>query len=478
MLRHRTHNSVKMKSLTVITFGLILVLQTFLLPYSMIPLVQAQYASEFGTNIKVNDGSSPYSDQVEPTMTILSDGRILTGWKEAASHNGGGRRVGFAYSTDNGATFSPNILMTPVTGGNSQSDPWLVSDHEDNAYFVWIEYNNIQEDVNPELIGVARTTNGGLSWNAPVNAEDTPHFDDKETACVDSNGSLYIVWDHLEVDGTGEIVDWDLRFTKSINGTTPFTPTKVLELQPFIPYITCSPNDTLYISTINATDLEGDYHDNIYFTRSSDLGENWASPVEIPHGQQWVDIITVLDTDSHENVFLAYSAGNSSGNEEIRNIYIINSTDGGRNWNTPILVNDNLLGYPYLRMVEMYIGINDTIHMAWLDTRNGEYNIYYSYSTNGGTTFSEDERVTEVGFSFIFERPGDYFCMRQDPITGDMCIVWTDGRNGDNHDIYFARQGLFIPPIPPLWPYLVGFGGLLLGVVVILVIILVRRRRF
>jgi Neuraminidase (sialidase) len=443
----------------------------------MIPSVQGQGASEFGTNVVVNDGTSPYLNQVEPTMTILSDGRILAGWKEAHTHNGPGRRVGFAYSTDMGATFSRSILMTPVTGGNFQSDPWLVSDHEDNAYFVWIEYNDITEDANPELIGVDKTVDGGITWEGAVNAEDTPHFDDKETACIDSNGTLYIVWDHLDVDGNGDITDWDLRFTKSVNGTSPFTPTKVLEIQPFIPYITCSPNDTLYISTINATDLEGDYHDNIYFSRSSDLGDNWSSPIAIPHGRQWVDIITVLDTDSNENVYLAYSAGNSSGTDETRNIFIINSTDGGRNWNIPVKVNDNVTSTNYLRMVEMYIGINDTIHIAWLDTRNDEYNIYYSYSPDGGTTFSEDERVSEVGFEFYFSRPGDYFCMRQDPVTGDMCIVWTDGRNGDDHDIYFARQGLFIPEPPPKWPILVGLAAFLVIVIVVLVI-LVKRKQF
>jgi hypothetical protein len=51
-------------------------------------------------NIRVTDGASHGTDQVEPTMAILSDGRILVGWKEAESHNDSGRRVGFAYSTD------------------------------------------------------------------------------------------------------------------------------------------------------------------------------------------------------------------------------------------------------------------------------------------------------------------------------------------------------------------------------------------
>ena len=92
----------------------------------LVPTVFAQNgATEFGTNIRVTDGTSPYTDQVEPTMAITSDGRILVGWKEAESHDGPGRRVGFAYSLDGGITYTPNILMTRMNDNNFQSDPWF-----------------------------------------------------------------------------------------------------------------------------------------------------------------------------------------------------------------------------------------------------------------------------------------------------------------------------------------------------------------
>ena len=120
-------------------------------------------------------------------------------------------------------------------------------------------------------------------------------------------------------------------------------------------------------------------------------------------------------------------------------------------------------------MPEMYIGLNDVIHLAWLDGRvDGEQHYYYSYSTDGGVTFSENERITNKGFGEEFTRPGDYFCMRQAP-DGDMCIVWTDGRNGEDHDIYFARQGLTVLPI---WAIITisGVGALAIATVVLVFI--------
>ena len=331
------HTSVCKKSILIGTFGLVLVLQIFLIPYIFVSPVQAQVPSEFGTNIQVNDGSSPYSHQVEPTMAILNNSQILVGWKEADTHNGPGRRVGFSRSIDGGLTFTPNILMNRISEKNFQSDPWLISDSEDNAYFVWIEFNDTLQNNPPEGIGVARTTDGGENWNSTVNAADTPFFDDKETACIDSYGTVYIVWDHLDVAGTSNPNGWNVRFTKSFNGTENFTPTQALDVHALFPYIHCSPNDTLYISMVNVSDwYTFESLQTIEMIRSVNGGNVWSEPVIIPTGGPAVDMIQVLDTDSQENLYLAYSGGFNDSMD----IFIIKSSDGGRTWNSPVKVND------------------------------------------------------------------------------------------------------------------------------------------
>ncbi len=472
-----------MKTPTTLFLSLLLISQFGILPVTIVGNVPVQGimsskisaqngAMEFGTNIRVTDGTSPFSDQVEPTMTILSDGRILVGWKEAESHNGPGRRVGFAYSTDNGVSFTPNILMTRLSTNNYQSDPWLVSDADDTAYFVWIEFNDIFQNNPPEGLGVAKSTDGGDTWAAPVNAGDTPEFDDKETACVDSEGNLYIVWDHITLNSNYEIIEYDLRFTNSTDGGTSFSPT-IIPGEPWIPYIHCSANDTLFITMINGTTDEAE-NNQIFLIRSDDQGLTWTPSRLVNPFYPIVDLITVVNTDSSQNVYVAYSAGlNTPPN--YREIFVIKSTDGGRTWNTPVQVNDESTGMQ--RMVEMHITADDTIHLAWLDARLGEWNIYYSYSTDGGITFSIDERITEVGFPLSFNRPGDYFFMRPAP-NGDMCIVWTDGRNGVDHDIYFARQGLILEPVQRMPFELLAFFLVIIILVIIIVLVawFIKRR--
>jgi len=438
------------KSLVVLILGIIFLTQ-------MLPLVVAQDAKKFGSNIKVNRKSQEFSDQVEPTMAILSTGRILVGWKEAEEHRGPGKRVGFAYSDNDGAKFSDYILMEQLesTETFTQSDPWLVADSNDNAYFVFLQADggyHIKGD-----IAAAKTTDGGTTWLPAVNCSDTSGFDDKETATIDSEGNLYVAW-----TGPGR----EIRFTRSTDGGQSFIPTKLLASNKFHGYIHASPNDTLYHTTAI---IGGSDFNELELIKSIDQGDTWTTPVTIVSpSSALVSRITVIDTDTDENVYIVYAKGAEDDNE----IYIVKSTNAGQTWSTPVQVNSVSTGDQ--RMPEMYIGQDDIIHVAWLDARiEGKQHYYYSYSTDGGDSFSEDERVTERGFDEEFTRPGDYLCMRQAP-NGDMCMVWTDGRNGEDHDIYFARQGLIKLPV---WGWITIAGGSVIIIASTVVILVLKRKR-
>ncbi|MFX1476132.1 MAG: sialidase family protein, partial [Promethearchaeota archaeon] len=203
----------------------------------------------FTGNINLIDHDTPYATQVEPTIAVLSDGTICAGWKEAQTHSGGGYRVGFSYSTDNGHTWSENILMQTLNPGDRQSDPWLVADQDDNLYFVHLDWN---DGTGASSIGVSKSVDGGATWLPIVSASDTGlGFDDKETACVDPDGNLYIVWDWYADAGPTE-----LTFTKSTDGGATFQPATAIA-NPFIPYITSAHNGTLFITTTEWPGLSG-----------------------------------------------------------------------------------------------------------------------------------------------------------------------------------------------------------------------------
>ncbi len=392
----------------------------------------------FGYNTRVTDDSSPYPEQVEPTLTIINSGRLLIGWKEADTFNGPGRRVGFCFSDDEGQTFSSNILMETLGPGEFQSDPWLISDFADNAYFAFLEYGGPGEG-----IGVTKTIDGGSSWQTPTQASDTiGYLDDKETGCIDMYGNIYMMWDHFTTQTSADLV-----FTKSTNGGSSFLPTQILgpwNTHGGIPYLSCSPNGTLFVSTIWNSNPNGPI-DTIFFMKSTDYGTTWTLPQQVnPPGFGEIAIITVCATDSLNNIYICFAAGSLADKE----VFVTKSIDGGTSWLQPVQVNDVMTNMQ--RMVEMHIDSDDNIHVAWLDARNDEWDIFYSFSADGGNTYSQDIRITSEGFPLSFSRPGDYFTLRSGP-SGKLYIVWTDGRNLADQDIYFAKQDI-APPVIITYP--------------------------
>jgi hypothetical protein len=121
-------------------------------------------------------------------------------------------------------------------------------------------------------------------------------------------------------------------------------------------------------------------------------------------------------------------------------MYFAKSLDRGKTWSRPnIRVSDTCLCDLGLHSC---LTVDDvgTIYGAWTDRRRDdggedEYDIYFSSSTNGGETWSQNVRVNDSS--------------RKDKVITSMtvapdqsvCVVWTDWRHGtSDEDVYFARS--------------------------------------
>ena len=115
-------------------------------------------------------------------------------------------------------------------------------------------------------------------------------------------------------------------------------------------------------------------------------------------------------------------------------IFYANSTDGGATWSTNVRVNDDATvadqNSPALAVDEQ-----GHVYIAWEDSRNSDYDIYYTRSIDGGMTFSANQRVNDDAGQ------GDQF----DPAIavgpdGTLHLAWQDGRNTIGYDIYYDRS--------------------------------------
>lgn len=377
----------------------------------------------FFPNTKITDGTSPYDWQVEPTMVVNESGQIFVGWKETDSPEAAGIRVGFSYSTDEGQFWAPNILMeqSHPDQGCHNSDPWLARGPDDRVHFAYLEYDC------DSGITVSNTTNGE-EWGTPHYLRGAGGLSDKESLAVDPNGRLYLAWDEAG-RGNEMQVSWS-----DDDGATwaPFeNPASSATLGVVV---ATSPNGTVYLTWWNLN------ADNIMFDWSSDGGTTWHPDVRVnsvsgsASGGGWQIPIPAMNVDpASGDIYIAWP-DLRNGNQDI---YLASSSDGGQTWSTNVRINDDS-GSTTQYMVDLAIDSAGTVHAAWEDKRNGDWNIFYSNSTDGGQTWLPNLRVSSEDTPGTYNRPGDYFAIEAGP-NDYIYVVWTDGR-GEDFDIYYARS--------------------------------------
>src|SRR5881392_1807845 len=148
----------------------------------------------FYPNVKITDGSSPFAWQVEPTMVINETGTIFVGWKETTGSDTAGVRVGASYSTDQGLSWAPNILMNQSHPSNLQcqnSDPWMALAPDQRVQYAYLEFN-CNDGTNG--LDVSNTTNG-QDWGTVHYKLGGGGLTDKDSITVAPSGRIYAAWD-------------------------------------------------------------------------------------------------------------------------------------------------------------------------------------------------------------------------------------------------------------------------------------------
>jgi len=388
--------------------------------------------SSFSTNLRVTDNSRGYDWQVEPSLAVDSNGVLYLGWKEADTHNGSGRRVGFSRSLDNGASWSPGILMDrPFL--KDGTDPWLVVDKDDTAYFARLDYTS----TGPSSVIVSKSMDAGASWGPIVTLSEVSSYVDKEAIYVDDQGTLYCAYRW----GNGTTSQVQGKFTDSSDGGQTWR-SPGTNLQDGLGYnLVRTPAGVIVLTHHN-------YLDDIVVERSTDGGRTFTAPVPVndvpgaahrPFGKRFAMPWIAVDTAGA--VYVAWPDDRAGDLD----IYVDRSLDGGVTWGTDVLVNDVPTGDQW--MPTLVVDADGVLHMIWEDARAGDFDVYYASSSDGGQSWSPDLLITTARSPAVWDRPGDYLALAAGP-DGTIHAAWTDGRDGD-WNIYSANKP---PPLRPRAP--------------------------
>jgi hypothetical protein len=267
-----------------------------------------------------------------------------------------------------------------------------------------------------------------FSSNIMVNSDSSSSRQENPTMAVDSSGRIFVAW---QDDRNGHL---DIYFANSLDSGLTWTSEKRINSDSgssdqYLPSLTTDSLGNLFL--VWEDFRNGDW--DIYYAKSNDLGATWTDPnvrVNTDSGDdtQFDPTITV---DSAGNIYAAW--------EDFRNgnwdIYFACSTDGGATWSDPNIKINSDDGTDSQTNPSIAVDSSGAIYVTWQDNRNGDLDIFFAKSLDGGGTWTNPNKKINTDNSNEIQRNPSLFV----DSSGFIYLAWQDYRNS-NADIYFAKS--------------------------------------
>ncbi len=181
------------------------------------------------------------------------------------------------------------------------------------------------------------------------------------------------------------------------------------------------------IHVVWCDDREVSFYPELYYKRSTDNGLSWSTDLQLTSNPSdpGLPSMAVKNNDVHV-VWHDLRDGNWE-------IYYKRSNDNGITWQPDLRLTDNTSISQWASISASGDYPDEKLYVTWQDERDGKREVYFKKSTDAGTTWSEDIRLT----SSTGDSENPVISVQGDSVV----IVWTDNRNGTgNGEIYFKSS--------------------------------------
>jgi len=423
-------------------------------PHSFVPLNPPGNNPEIITDFLNVDISNDPAPQNEPSVKIsrTDPNRVLAAWRDFRTGvNPPLRRVGVSLSTDGGETWSVSELLPQIIPGVPLgSDPAVAVDLDGNFYVVTVSLN--ESNGNGEL-WVFKSTDAGETFDQVYSIAGSPStFEDKEYVTTDLNPSspyantLYVSWTRF-ASGTNILMEHSTDGGVTWSSPVNVSDASLLGVQGSVPAV--GPNGEVYVIWYG---VSSGGTENMYFDKSTDGGVTFGTDIVVsPSPNAWFPSIAVDLSGGpwNGNIYATWNDGRNGDDD----VFFSYSSDGGDTWlDPPLRINNDPIGngkiqyWPWITVSE-----NGEISIIFYDTRNTANNTfieaYLARSTDGGQTFTNELVSSEPSPTSVPNgdvRFGDYIGI--DSYGGHTVPVWTDERAGGfDMDIYTAVINPILP---------------------------------
>jgi hypothetical protein len=307
------------------------------------------------------------------------------------------------------AQWQPDVRLTndPAGSYTFESNARCVASSGSVVHVVWRD----ERDGNYEIY-YKRSTDGGVSWGADTRL--TNNIGGSYSPSVAVSGSfVYVVWGD-ERDG-----NYEIYYKSSADGGISWgTDTRLTNNSAYSWYPTVA---------VSGSDVhvvwwdERDENDEIYYKRSTDAGVSWGADTRLTNniGGSYSPSVAVSGSVVHVVWW-----DDRDGNDEI---YYKRSTDAGVSWGADTRLTNNTA----ISQFHSVAVSGSVVHVVWQDNRDGNHEIYYKRSTDAGISWGADTRLTNNTAASLSPSVA---------VSGSVVhIVWDDDRDG-NDEIYYKRS--------------------------------------
>lgn len=280
--------------------------------------------------------------------------------------------VFFARTTDNGLTWKAHIPVIVHQGVQTldstfEDKYYIYSDNSPKSKYpghLYIPWKRVTPKDSATQIVISKSTDLGNTWSVPVNvserlagsSEDTTFGQSFPLAITGPNGEVYVVWNYGPKHSVG--------FAKSDDGGATFTAPKLIQ-------------------TYNRFGITKEIEKNTF--RHTVKGKVRA--------ESYPSIACDITNGPRKGyLYLTYAGDN------IPNIYFSRSTDGGDTWSSPVVVHSDTTNDQFWQWLSID-ATNGDLAVMYLDSRDDKKNImvatYVSYSSDGGITW-KDSRAADI----------------------------------------------------------------------------------
>ena len=320
----------------------------------------------------------------------------------------------------------PNVLVDRGPGSVSSASPGgpaIAAGSGGVLHAVW-------SDNRAGEYGVyyAHSLDGGATWTGEARIDGSVGYDNQAPSIATDttggmyNGNVYVAWQR----GASSLAD--IYFTWSTDGGNIWNLRKGIDNAgpnngSFIPRVAVDTTGIVYVAFY---DLRKPFPDsNVYVARSEDGGGTFFPEVQVSSGPGMDAFPSIAAYGG--TVYVAWQAPNSPGS----NLLLGYSTNKGNNWIVNTIISF-AVGGGDAHTVSITVDAIGVLHAAWImvDAIGAEY-IAYSQSIDKGATWRTFAHVDDVPASALFA-PSSVTIVESSNI---IYVVWADNRNG-NSDIF------------------------------------------